>query len=405
MGTAIALSGKSKDDGRNASLVVFVADKANKDNLAQSLGQLGVTDAYVARGGIDAAITHLGRMEKPPLRLIVDISGLDNPLAALDRLAEACDPSVQVYAVGVTNDVTLYRALLEAGICDYRFKPVTVDALRTWLTQDGGHPVRKARSGKVIAVTGTRGGVGVTSVAAHLASHLTAGSGLRRVVYLDMDLYGGASSTLLGMAPNHAMFEALKNVDRLDPQFLQRTLTTKDGRLFVLAFNQNYADTATPEAGAAAQLLEVLAQHFHYVVVDLPRPGGVVANEVFGQASVACVVSDRSVHSAHVLTRLISHIEARPNAPVLHWVVNASRAPARSAIDSRQVAQAVSHPVALDIAYDPKAPALAEDLGEPLAPSSDFAKAIGKLALKLTGELASNGKTGSRIVRWLRRTA
>jgi pilus assembly protein CpaE len=405
MGVELALGGKSKDDGRNASLVVFVVDRANKENMAQSLSQLGVTDAYVARGDIDAAIAHLGHMEKPPLRLIIDISGLDNPMSALDRLAEACDPSVRVYALGVTNDVTLYRALLEAGICDYRFKPVTVDALRTWLTQEGAQSVRKARSGKVIAVTGTRGGVGVTSIAAHLASQLTSGSGLRRVVYLDMDLYGGAGSTLLGIAPNHALSEALKNVDRLDPQFLERTLTTKDGRLFMLAFNQNYADAASPEAGAATQLLDLLSQHFHYVVVDLPRPGGVVANEVFAQAGVACVVSDRSVHSAHVLTRLISHIEARPNAPVLHWVVNSSHAPARGAIDIRQVAQAVSHPVALDIPYDAKSPALAEDLGEPLAPNSEFGKAIGKLALMLTGELASDSKARSRAVRWLRRTA
>src|SRR5690606_40287408 len=64
----------------------------------------------------------------------------------------------------------------------------TIDALRTWVNQDEAGSVRQARTGKVVAVAGTRGGVGVTTVAAHLARYLTAGSGLRRVIYVDMNL-------------------------------------------------------------------------------------------------------------------------------------------------------------------------------------------------------------------------
>ncbi|HEY9280158.1 MAG TPA: hypothetical protein VIP51_08800, partial [Eoetvoesiella sp.] len=307
--------------------------------------------------------------------------------------------------LGDTNDVNLYRALLQAGVCDYRFKPLTVDALRTWVNHEDGQSVRQARSGKVVAVAGTRGGVGVTSVAAHLARYLTAGNGLRRVVYLDMDYHGGAGSTLLGVASNHALSELLRDIDRIDPEFLERTLTTNDGRLFVLAFNQSYGDVFTSEPGATAQLLEVLSQHFHYVVVDLPEPGGMVANEVFGQASMACVVSDRSVHSARALTRLVLHVQARANAPVLHVLTNASHAPVRGRVDSQEFAKAVSHPIALDIPYDGKLPALAEDLGEPLPSGSEMAKAISKLARMLTGEFAQEGRAKSKVAGWLRRSA
>ncbi|NYT61725.1 pilus assembly protein CpaE [Alcaligenaceae bacterium] len=404
MSVVSTIGGKNKDGARSASLVVFAVDETTAHDLAQSIGQLGVTDAYVARGDIDTAISHLSRVEKSPQRLIVDISGESQPLLALDRLAEACDPSVQVYVLGESNDVTLYRSLLQAGVRDYRYKPLTVDALRGWLGDQDGSLVRKARSGKIIAVTGTRGGVGVTSVAACLASQLTAGKGLRRIAYLDLDFYGGTGSTLLGMSSNHALPEVLQNIERIDPQFLERTLTSKDGRLFVLAANQNYSDAFSMESGMMGRLLAVLSQHFHYVVIDLHNPGGTLANEVFSHADMACLLSDRSVHSARVLTRLLLHIEARQNPPALHVLLNSSRSPVKGRVGAKEFAQAISRPVALDIPYDGKLPGLAEDLGEPLAAGSELAKAVNKLTRMLTGELAQGG-AAAKVARWFRRSA
>ncbi|MBP6020103.1 MAG: hypothetical protein KA735_11470 [Burkholderiaceae bacterium] len=398
------LGSKNKDGARNAGLVAFAVDEASTHGLNQSLELLGVTDAYVARGTIDTAINHLSKVEKTPQRLIVDITGIEQPLLALDRLAEACDPSVQVYVLGVNNDVTLYRALLQAGVRDYRYKPLTVEALRTWLGDQDGSLVRKARSGKVVAVTGSRGGVGVTSVAVCLARQLTAGKGLRRVAYLDMDFYGGAGSILLGMASNHALPEVLQNIDRIDPQFLERTLSSKDGRLFVLAANQNYSDAFALESGMMGRLLDVLSQHFHYVVVDLHNPGGALASEVFSSANMVSIVSDRSVHSARTLTRLIMHAEARQHPPALHIVLNATRAPVRGRIETKEFAQAISRPLALDIPYDGKLPGLAEDLGEPLPSGSELGKAVDKLSRILTGQHADDG-TASKLARWFRRSA
>lgn len=404
MSVVSTLSSKNKDNARNASIVAFALDDATTHQLEQSFDQLGVAaDAYVARGGIDALISHLGRVEKSPKRLIVDISGIGEPLAALDRLAQACDPSVMVYVLGESNDVTLYRALLQAGVRDYRYKPLTVDALRAWLDDREGSFVRKARSGKVIAVVGTRGGVGVTSVAACLARQLVEGKGLRRITYLDTDFYGGTGSTLLGVAPNHALPDVLQNIDRIDPDFLERTLTSKDGHLFVLAANQNFSDVPATENALMGELLAVLSQHYHYVVVDLHSPGGALANEVFSHADIACVLSDRSVHSAKVLASLLLHLEARPTPPTTHVLINSPRAPVRGRVDSKEFEKAISRPVALDIPYDGKLPGLAEDLGEPLAAGSELARAVEKLTRLLTGEQMP-GKS-SRVARWFKRSA
>ena len=81
------------------------------------------------------------------------------------------------------------------------------------------------------------------------------------------------------------------------------------------------------------------------------------------------------------------------------------RGPGRGRVDAREFAQAVSHPIVLEIPYDGKAPSLAEDLGEPLPANSELSRAIARLARLLTGETAQGAGAASKVVRWLRRTA
>ncbi len=399
MGVLDAFGKKNKDANLSANLLVFMVDEPSRQQISQALRQLGVADAHVGVGSIDDLIEHLLKVEKSPERLIVDISGLDQPLDALSRLADACDPSVTVYTVGEKNDVTLYRLLLQAGISDYRYKPLTVDALRSWVDERGSFSVRQSRSGKIIAVSGTRGGVGATSVAGQLARELSAGGGLRKVVFVDMDVHGGAGTTLMGMQSNHAMTEALDSVDNLDSQFLERVLTTRDDRLFTLGFNNGFEEEFHPTPGAIKSLLGMLAQHFHYLVVDLPQAGGMIANEVYSHAHITCLVSDHSVHSGRILTSLIGHIKGNLGAPVMHVVLNASRPPIRAQVDTQEFAKAISQPVTLAIPYDGKFPGMAEDLGQGLDKESLMAKSVAKLARTLTGEMVHDETS----VSWLRR--
>src|SRR5690606_17696775 len=202
---------------------------------------------------------------------------------------------------------------------------------------------------------------------------------------------------------NHALSEVMQNIDRIDPQFLERTLTTKDSRLFLLAAGQAYPDDFAPDPDTISQLLEVLVQHFHYVIIDLRQAGGAVANQIFSQAHIACVISDHSVHSARTLERLILHIQSRASAPALHVVLNTPRAPARGQISGAEFAKAVAHPITLAIPYDRRHPGLAEDLGEPLNKGSQLAKAVDRLSRMLTGELKPGTAGAGRG--WFRRRA
>ena len=385
---------KGREEELNASFLAFLRDAASEEQVSRFTKVSTLGAAHVGRGGVDAAIAHLVKTDRTPQRLLVDISGVDGPLDELDRLADACEPSVQVYVVGDRNDVGLYRNLLQRGVVDYLVKPLSVELLRRSLGDGSNRGVRQARQGKIVAVTGTRGGVGASSTAAHLARELSARGGRRRVAYIDLDLYGSSGPGLLGLAGGSALVEVLGNVNRLDPQYLERTLATQDGRLFVLASEMSYSEEFTPESGALTELLGVLGQHFHYVVLDVPQAGGPLCNAAFANANLACVLTDQSVYSARTLLRLVRHIESGLTRPTVYTVINQPQPPARGSVAPKDFLAAVEVPIALSIPYDGRALALAENLGEPLPERSEFAKCVSTLASLLSGGGVASSRGG-----------
>ncbi|MFC3394465.1 AAA family ATPase [Brenneria rubrifaciens] len=383
------LGEKDRSEQRTVNFAAFVQDASSKEEITRFLKASTLTDSRVERGNIDDVIAWLKKTGRSPQRLLVDISGSSGPLDELDRLANACEPSVQVYVVGDRNDVGLYRNLLQRGVQDYLVKPLGAELLRRTLESDGTNSVRQRRLGKVITVVGTRGGVGTTSVATHLARELAVGGAHRRVVYIDLDFYGGSGTSMLGLAGGSALLEILGNVNRLDPQYLERTLSTVDNRLYALGAELDYMDDYKQAEGALEALLATLSQHFHYVVLDIPLRGGELASEAFSHASLACVVTDRSVYSARSLVRLVRHIEAHPNPATVYNIVNQPQPLNRNKANIDDFVKAVDLPVAVEIGYDAQSLSLAENLAEALPERSEFAQGIKQLANILTGEVQS----------------
>lgn len=377
---------KVKDSNRLYSFVAFLQDDASVQEMQGVLQADMVTDTHVEKGGIDAAIAWLQKQEKSPQRLLVDISASARALDDLGRLADACDPSVQVYVVGDRNDVGLYRNLLERGVQDYLVKPLSADLIRRILVRDKSSSVRQGRYGKCVAVIGTRGGVGTSTVAAHLARTLGQGGIRRRVVYVDLNVYDGCGPGIMGHTGGTALQDVLNNISRLDHQYLERSLAEVGPDLFVLAAEMNYSDEFIPTADAIRQLLDALTQYFHYVVVDMPSRSGPLADSVLARAGLVCLLADPSVHSARVLARLSRHIEARANRPTVLPILNHPWVPTRNQVRDSDFKEASSHPIRVNIAHDPKGPALAENLAQALSGSSEFARGIHDLAGLVTGE-------------------
>jgi pilus assembly protein CpaE len=142
-----------------------------------------------------------------PRVLIVDVSGVADPVAELDALAFVCAPETKVLVIGERGDLDFYRQVTRhLGVDEYLSKPLTRDSASTLIGPyiAGAEPDRTAaRGGRVVAVCGVRGGVGATTVAVNLALHL-AETTRGHVALLDLKLRGGQAAMMLGGARRRA---------------------------------------------------------------------------------------------------------------------------------------------------------------------------------------------------------
>lgn len=397
---------KAKSGVRVADFIAFVADRKTEQVLKSFVLEQAMPHVHIAVGGIDDAIAYLSKIERSPLFLLVDLQGSVMPLSDLGRLAEVCEPSVQVVALGERNDVGLFRSLLKIGVRDYLVKPLTVELLKRTVNVSEGKvsPVTLARAGKTIAFAGSRGGVGVTTLALNLARHLAEDTH-RRVAYVDLNLCGGAANSMLGIQSNNGLTDVLQNVRRLDPQYVERTLVAKGSRLFVLSADLDYGTEREFEPGALPRVIELLCDSFHYVILDIGNPNHALAQEAFNHASRVYLVVDRSVHSTRETIRLLRFIEDRDNTPPTSVLLNNPNAATVGKVQSEDFMAAVGRSVLHEVQFEPKAISMAENLGE--APKekapNGFNQAVARIASDLTGQHSAAERTFLQKLRLRRR--
>lgn len=365
------------------ALLAFVTDAASDAVLREALLADAGEGAEVRRGDIAAAARAL-RKGATPRALVVDISGLDQPLTALEELAQVVEPDVRVLVVGDRQDAAFYRQLTRGlGVLEYLYKPLAHEMV----ARHFGPVVRGAstagpdvflRGGRVIAVAGARGGVGATTLAANLAWHLAEGA-RRHTALLDLDLQAGAAALLLGCRTTSGLRAALEHPDRVDELFVERTAQPVGERLRVLAAEEKPLDQPVAQPGALPRLVSMLRRRFNFVVVDLPARSGPLARDLLDLAHQRVIVADPSLAGAREAVRLA----ALPNAPVQarRALVALNRAGMPGALAKDQLAEAFSDPPDLVVPWLPKVVPLAADLGEPAAARrGPFRDAVERLA-------------------------
>ncbi len=81
----------------------------------------------------------------------------------------------------------------------------------------------------VIAVVGSRGGVGCTSLAVNLGCTLAQDPN-NNVALIDLDLALGDADVALDLMPDYTLADVALNIDRLDMTFLRRSLSQASTR-------------------------------------------------------------------------------------------------------------------------------------------------------------------------------
>jgi pilus assembly protein CpaE len=297
----------------------YLLDADSEGVVRRCFTDLGYIDGRIVRGSIDTATEELSRRGWPRF-LIVDVSGIGDPLPRINHLAEVCDLATEVIVIGDRNDIVLYRDLRAAGVAEYFFKPLVGNLISRTLAgiATGTRSEHPSRTGRLVYVLGVRGGVGATTIATNLAWYL-AEVRERRVLLLDLDLQNGDAALQLDAQPSHALREALDDPARVDELFLERGVSNVTNRLALLAGLEPLTDQVAPNEDAFVDLLQKLLPHYRYVFVDLPRQAAQLLPKLLHMPSTMLLISDGSIAGARDVGRWRGKIGLNtPERSLLH---------------------------------------------------------------------------------------
>lgn len=383
-------------DGVLSSLVAFVADQRSEESVRALAEGPSVASATIRRGGCRDAVTYLSQASTPSL-VLVDLTGSETPLSDMDELVSVCGPNTVIIAMGEVNDIGLYRDLAMFGVADYLVKPVTLEVLRRTIglhtgTMRAQGLSRRQRIGKVICVTGARGGVGATSFATNLAWILS-NDASRRTIIVDLDLHCGAVSLMLGVKSSPGFMEALRNPHRIDDLFLDRAIVRKTDRLTALSAEEPLEDNADYSPAALDAVLRALQHRFHYVIMDMPRRPGTLFRQALEQSEIQMIVATPTLAAVRDVMRISSMIGREDLGQRALLVLNRPAPGGKGEISRQDFEKTIGRRVDYDFAHSRLGMA-ADNQGEMLAETDPvFGETMGRVVGDLVGRVPTRKQT------------
>ena len=200
--------------------------------------------------------------------VLIDIptDGATNALRAIELLHQEL-PATAVFAIGTLHQPQVIVNAMRAGAREFLERPTTTTELLeafVRLTTAQRKLGSEGSRGKLFTVVNAKGGSGATTVAVNLAVALQAAH--QNVALIDLAPLGHAALHL-NMKPLFTVGDAIRNLHRLDSSLLESFMTRHTDGLQVLA-GANMPALVEPSTAEFARLLDMLVNHYRYVVAD-----------------------------------------------------------------------------------------------------------------------------------------
>jgi len=291
------------------------ADLIGNSTLRAMLQQSGLVKDMQEWASLDAV--KLRHADDVPDVVFLDLStGMGSEFAFAQELSKL-RPSVTIIACSMKNE-TNPEFLLQAmrsGIRDFLQKPynrIEVGSLMHRLGSEcGAQPVKSAGTGRLMAVLGTKGGVGTSTVAVNLAVQMARIPG-KKVSLLDFSRPMGDVAALLDLKPKFQVRDAIENVRRLDITMFGGLLTAHKSGLQVLCGATRLEDWQNGSLPVVERIVELALRSFDFVVLDMGSFYSAEWERML-QAAEVLLVSEADLTG---LAKLDKHLRALANLRV-----------------------------------------------------------------------------------------
>jgi len=306
-------------------------------------------------------------------------------------------PELPLLAISARGDGQAILQALRNGAREFLTAPVVLEdllkALRRLtsrsLSGDTGvaNPAGPAVESQVIAIVGSRGGVGCTSLAVNLGTCLAQQSD-QCAALVDLDLALGDADVALDLMADYTLADVALNIERLDMQFLKRSLSKHSSGLSLLPHPVQIEDVNLIRDDNLQRVIGLLRASYNHLVLDLSKAFSPTDVTALNMADVILVVAQLDLTSLRNVVRLLLSLGNDESLDQKVKII-LNRVGSECDISLQKAEETIGKPIYWQIPNDPKSMMESRNQGIPLltfAPKSKVHQSILGLANALCGK-------------------
>lgn len=334
-------------------------------------------------------------------------------------------PDMPILAVSA-DDKAILQAM-QRGAKFFLTQPVVLEELLAALRRlpdrggggggpsDSAEPGAKKRTGatttQVIAILGSRGGVGCTSLAVNLGCTLAQDPD-NSVALIDLDLALGDADVALDLIPDHTLADVALNIERLDMAFLRRALVRHEATgLSLLAHPMQMQDVGLIHEDHLQRLLNLLRATYTHLLLDLSKGLTPTDLTALRMADTILLMAQLELSSLRNVVRMLLTLGTEEGlSDKVKVIMNRVGSDFMEGdISLAKAEETIGKPIFWQIPNDSKAMIGSRNAGVPLiqhAPKSKVQLALSGLAAAMDGKTNGQGPGGERkksMMDWFRR--
>ncbi|MBC7233034.1 MAG: response regulator [Chloroflexi bacterium] len=321
----------------------------------------------------------LAELDHPSLILLeVDLSDINGYEVCRSLRSIPAMAKVPIIIYSGRGEVADKVAGFKAGANDYIVKPAAAAELIVRI--NAALRSEEPALAYTVAVWGTKGGVGTSTIALNLAVALRMKT-RQRVTLMDAAMWGGTLPVMMNLVPKHTIADLLPRLYDLDSELLASVLATHSSGVRVLASEPWSQDGSMVQPSQLERILDWLEGASDYIVIDTTSSLDQVALTLL-QRTEPVVVLAPEMTSLRNARLILSIAETWPQKPEkLLLVLN--RYPVKGGINLKDIENALAAKIDVQIPNDEPLVTYSINRGIPLVmshPRSAVAQAFFRLA-------------------------
>ena len=390
------LRGTGKDPELTALLIA-----PDRDLAGQLLSAAGGTRAFQVLSELKAypaqQTLDLRLRQVQPDVVLLDVASDLEAASALVRHLSSAQPPVYVIALHHTKDSSAVIGILRAGAHEFLHAPFEAAAqleaasrIRRMREPEAAAPLE---FGKLVALSSAQPGSGASTLSTQTAFCLRKLTG-KRVLLLDLDLWGGSIAFNLKINSPYSVLDALEHSDRLDPSVFS-TLTTNVSGVDVLAAPES-AGHEEIEVSRLHDVFEYARMLYDWVIIDLPSIFHRLSLFVLSESDQCLLVTTSELPSLHLARRAVGLLgQLGFGRERFQMVIN--RVNKKDGISAGDMEKILACPVFATFPNDYYALHRVVTRAEALPVESDLGRSLDLVASRIAGLVQKKDKTGSPV--------